>query len=148
MDPLSITVSCVTLISTIGKVSIQINGFVRSVRDARQDLDAVSRELHSLQTILEILSDDGDDQKSHGALPPNLVVQISGILLNCGGVLTQIQVAMEKYGGGGVRKGIKWSVSGREDMDKLRSSLEAHKSALGLTVDFATQYGFLCCLLR
>jgi hypothetical protein len=140
MDPLTITTTCITLVATIGKVSIQINTFVRQVRDSRRDLDAVSRELHSLENILNILSDEDNDQEKQAALPPNLVAQIAGIMSNCGVVLVQIQASLEKHGGGGLRKGVKWTVSGREDMDKLRSSLEAHKSALGLTLDFATQY--------
>jgi Fungal N-terminal domain of STAND proteins len=140
MDPLTITATCISLVSTIGQVSLQINTFVRQVRDARQDLDAVSRELHSLETILNIMSDEDDNQEKQAALPINLVAQITGIMSNCGGVLAQIQASLAKHGGGGLRKGIKWTISGREDMDKLRSSLEAHKSALGLTLDFATQY--------
>jgi hypothetical protein len=140
MDPLTITATCIGLVSTIGKVSYQINSFVRQVRDSRHDLDAVSRELHSLETILNILSDEEDEQEKQDALPPNLVAQIAVVLSNCGVVLGQIQASLKKHQGGGLVKGIKWTVSGRDDMEKLRSSLEAHKSALGLTLDFATQY--------
>ncbi|KAH8774034.1 hypothetical protein BGZ57DRAFT_403504 [Hyaloscypha finlandica] len=134
MDPLSITAGCSTLVTTVLKVSIQINGFVREVRDARWDLDAVSRELISLKTVLEILSEDAENSTG-GGFPRSLVRQICGILTNCGGVLEQIEASLQKHAGGGVKRGVKWSLSGRDDVNKLRSSLEAHKSALDIALD-------------
>jgi hypothetical protein len=134
MDPLSITVSCVGLIASVTKVSIKIHGFVREVRDARGDLDSVTRELASLKTVLEILSEDSTNSTG-GAFPSSLVKQILGILTNCGGVLQHIETSLDKYSRGGVKKGVEWSLAGREDMDKLRSSLEAHKSALDIALD-------------
>ncbi|KID83863.1 WD40/YVTN repeat-like-containing domain protein [Metarhizium guizhouense ARSEF 977] len=134
MDPLSITATCIGLVATVSKVSIQISGFVREVRDARGDLDAVSRELTSLKSVLEILAKDAENPTG-GGFPGSLVTQISGILTNCDGVLAQIQASLRKYAGGGVRKGMKWSLQGKDDMNKLRISLEAHKSALDLALD-------------
>jgi hypothetical protein len=93
MDPLSITASCVTLVATISKLSISINGFVREVRDARRDLDAVSRELQSLKTLLEIFSEDVQDS----AFPPSLLQQISGILKNTGVVLDDMGQLLGKF---------------------------------------------------
>ena len=58
MDPLSITATCIALVSTITKTSLLIGGFVKDVRAARSDLDGVSRELLSLKTVLELLADD------------------------------------------------------------------------------------------
>jgi hypothetical protein len=139
MDPLSITTACVGLVTTISKVSITVNGFVREVRDARGDLDAVSRELLSLKTVLELLSDDAEGSKG-GGFPQSLIKQISGILKNCHGVLEQIESSLRKHSGGGVKKGVKWSLSGRDDMNKLRSSLEAHKSALDIALDMVALY--------
>jgi len=138
MDPLSITVACVGLLTTVTKVSIQINGFIREVRDARGDLDYVSRELLSLKTVLEILSEDASS--SNGGFPPSLVRQISGILTNCGVVLEHIEASLQKHSGGGIRRGMKWSFEGRDDMNKLRSSLEAHKSALDIALDMVALY--------
>jgi ankyrin repeat protein len=139
MNPLSITAGCSNLVTTILKISIQIDGFVREVRDARWDLDAVSRELISLKTLLEILSEDAENSTG-GGFPQSLVSQICGILTNCGGVLEQIEASLQKHAGGGVKRGVKWSLSGRDDMNKLRSSLEAHKSALDIALDMVALY--------
>jgi len=35
---------------------------------------------------------------------------------------------------------VKWTLFGRDDMDKLRSSLEAHKSALDIALDMVALY--------
>jgi hypothetical protein len=64
MDPLSISATCISLVGTIVKTSIVVTGFVRDVRAARSDLDAVSRELLSLKTVLELLADDVADPTS------------------------------------------------------------------------------------
>jgi Fungal N-terminal domain of STAND proteins len=135
MDPLSITTGCVTLVATIAKLTVQINGFVREARGARSDLDAVSRELHSLTTVLEILAHDADDT-ARSAFPPSLAQQITGIVKNCGGVVSQIEASLEKHGGefARLRKGAQWSWGGKFDMEQLRSSLEAHKSALDIAL--------------
>lgn len=131
MDPLSIAVSCVTLVTTVGNLSLKIHTFVREVRDARGDLDAISKELGSLKMVLELLSDDA--KASNGAgFPESLIRQIAGILTNCAGVLKLIDESLTKHSGGGMRKGVKWSLAGRDDVNKLRSNLEAHKSALDM----------------
>lgn len=133
MDPLSITASCVTLVTTITKLSVLINGFVREVRDARRDLDAVSRELLSLQPLLEILSDDAGDS----AFPASLLQQIAGIIKNSGVVLEDIEKLLQTFSAFGLRRSMKWAINGRDDMAKLRSTLEAHKSALDIALDMA-----------
>jgi len=56
MDPLSIAAACVGLVSSITKASLSITIFIRQVRDAARDMDAVSRELLSLKAVLETLS--------------------------------------------------------------------------------------------
>lgn len=137
MDPLSITTACVGLVASVTKVSIQINSFVRKSRDARGDLDAVSRELASLQMVLELLNEDA---RSGKGFPVSLVKQISGILTNCGVVLEQIETLLQKYAEGGISPAVKWAIAGQDDMNKLRSSLEAHKSALDIAVDMVSLY--------
>ena len=61
MDQLSIAGTCISLVGTITKTSIVVTSFVRDVDVARSDLDAVSRELLSLKTVLELLADDVAD---------------------------------------------------------------------------------------
>jgi hypothetical protein len=73
MDPLS---------TIITRTSLVVISFVKDVRAPRSDLDAVSRELLSLKTVLELLADDVNDSTDQ-AIPSTLQKQISGIVTNC-----------------------------------------------------------------
>jgi Fungal N-terminal domain of STAND proteins len=134
MDPISITTGALSIVGSIGKLTITISTFVRQVRDARSDLDTVMRELVSLKSVLEILAEDVSQPGPNG-LPESLAEQVQGILTGCDGVVMQIAQTLSKF----ERKSLivkgQWALSGRGDMDKLRSSLEAHKSALNIALD-------------
>lgn len=62
---------------------------MREVRDVRGDLDAVSRELTSLKSVLKILSKNAKNLMRRGFLKP-LNRKIHGILTNYNSVLGQI----------------------------------------------------------
>ncbi|CAG7562543.1 unnamed protein product, partial [Fusarium equiseti] len=49
-----------------------------------------------------------------------------------------IQTCLTKYGDGWAKSKAAWALNGKGDMQKLRSSLEAHKSALELALDMLT----------
>ncbi|KAF2474415.1 uncharacterized protein BDR25DRAFT_340892 [Lindgomyces ingoldianus] len=135
MDPLSISVSCATLVGAVAKTSALVTGFVRDVRDARGDLDAISRELLSLKTVLELLADDTADI-SNTTIPPTLQNQILGIIMNCDGVVAEMEASLKNHGDSKLGKAGYWTVGGgKGDMAKLRFGLEAHKSALELALD-------------
>ncbi|KAF2467453.1 uncharacterized protein BDR25DRAFT_374732 [Lindgomyces ingoldianus] len=135
MDPLSISASCCALVGSIGTVSLTVNNFVRRVRDARSDLDAVSRELGSLKTVLELLGDDVE-QYGENHMATTLEKQVLDILKNCDIVIHSIGRELKKHGDGKkFTKGVRWSVNGRGDMLKLRSNLEAHRAALDLALE-------------
>ncbi|KAM5362716.1 hypothetical protein ACJZ2D_012378 [Fusarium nematophilum] len=136
MDPLSIASGCAGLVTAIGSLSFSIHTFVRTCREARSDLDRVSRELHSLQTVLELIQEDAADEEK--PFPPTLGQHVTGIVSNCTAVVVEIQSCITKYGDGRLRSKMSWTVNGQGDMEKLRTSLEAHKSALELALDMLT----------
>lgn len=137
MDPLSITATCISLVSTITKTSLFVGGFVKDVRAARSDLDGVSRELLSLKTVLELLAEDAADS-ARESFPQTLQKQITGIISNCTGVVVDIEETLKKHEGGKLNKAAQWVAFGKNDMVKLRSSLEAHKSALEIALEMVT----------
>ena len=118
MDPLSITATCFGLISSITRTSLAVIGFVKDVRSARSDLDAVSRELLSLKTVLELLADDVNDSSSQ-SIPQTLQKQIAGIVTNCTGVVEEIEKTLKKHDGGKLTKSAQWVASGKSDVAKL-----------------------------
>jgi archaellum component FlaC len=134
MDPQSITTGVTSIIETIDQLTITISSFVKQIRDARNDLDAIMRELVSLKIVLELLADDlsGSDQ---GPLPESLTKQIRGILDGCETVITHIKETLAKFQGNSLVVKRQWVTSGRPDMDKLKPSLEAHNTALGIALD-------------
>ncbi|KAI8712293.1 hypothetical protein NCS52_01327000 [Fusarium sp. LHS14.1] len=80
MDPLSIAAGCAGLITAIGGLSINLHSFVRTCREARGDLDSVSRELLSLQIILELIKEDASD--SSKPFPKTLNQHVTAIIGN------------------------------------------------------------------
>jgi len=137
-DPLSIAVSCVGLLSAIATATVRINGFVRTARDARADLDDVSRELSSLRTVLELIQAKAED--SQNQLPETIVNHLCEVLTNCSGAVADIEKILKKYDKNDALTSSRWALSGKGDVEKLRSHLEAHTSALSLVLDMMNLY--------
>ena len=140
-DPLSLTVACISLISTIGKTSSFITSFVRRCRAARYDLDNISRELTSLENVLSLLKDDIDTTNDQ-AIPETLQKEIATIIANCGRVLEELVELLRRHNGG-VGQAVCWATTGTQDAAKLRSSLDAYRGALNLALDLLTLYVYL-----
>lgn len=133
MDPLSVTSGCAGLIMAIGGLSVKIHSFVRTCREARGDLDSVSRELLSLRTILELVQEDASDETK--PFPKTLNQHVTAIIANCNLVVADIQSCITKYGQDRLKTRVSWAINGQGDINKLRSSLEAHKTALEIALD-------------
>jgi hypothetical protein len=94
----------------------------------------VSRELLSLQTVLELIQEDVADDAA--AFPETLERHVSAIVLNCNSVVTEIQDCITKHSSDNPLKAkTSWAINGQGDIAKLRLSLEAHKAALELALD-------------
>lgn len=137
MDPLSITGACVGLVGSITTISVKIHSFVREVRDARSDLEAVEVQLTSLKMVLGILEDESKAFTGEG-MKKELVEQVCGIMANCESVLKDIETALAEFSRGRLRNGLKWSISGRGDMEKKRVNLESYKLMLNVTLELIT----------
>ncbi|KAK0614344.1 chitin synthase N-terminal-domain-containing protein [Immersiella caudata] len=132
-DPFSIAASCVGLLAAISTATIRISEFVHNARTARTDLDAVSRELGSLRTVLELIQTDAEN--SQNQLPQTIVHHLCEVLTNCNGAVADIETVLRKYEKSDAVTSSRWALSGRGDVEKLRAHLEAHTSALGLVLD-------------
>jgi len=130
-DPLSLAGSAVGLAATIGRVAKDVEQFMRQVREARADMDAISRELWSVRAALEMLA---DDVKSGVTVPQTL----EDILKNCGEVTARLDATLQKYNSERLQVRVKYVWSGKETINGYRSTLAAHKGALDLAVDLIT----------
>lgn len=132
-DSTLVAANCAGLISTIAALSSDTHIFVRTCRDSRRDLDKVSRELQSLQSVLGLIQEDAEDEDK--PFPPAIGQHVSGIVSNCNSVVLKIQSCITEYGDSRLEPKATWTVTRQGDMQKLRTSLEAHKSALELALD-------------
>ena len=137
MDPISITAGCVALTATATKLADTITRFVRDVRVARADLDAVSRELGSLKLILLTLGDEFVDEGSDDAveLPATLRKQIQDMIGNCQAVLVDIGRLLEEQKKSRIGEAQRWTLTGKADVSRLQMSLAAHRGALDIALE-------------
>ncbi len=128
---------CITLGGDITKVSLVLNGFVREVREARADVDGISRELHSLQSVLDLLKEDNE------LFPPQLAVQTPVILEYCSKVVEELDTCFALLNRGDLPRQDKrklWASSGRKESARFKPALEAHRTAIGLALDLVEAY--------
>jgi hypothetical protein len=131
MDPLT---ACLTLLSNATRFATD---FVVGCREARNDIAAVSRELSDLDITLHILK-HGAESAELNQLPEDLRQYIHDITLDCTTVLRDFEALLRQYQGPGLERAVKWTLSGRQEAEKIRVSLEAQKRTLGLVVETTT----------
>lgn len=136
MDPLSITAACLSISATVPTLMVRILAFVSEVKGARKDLDGVHRELSSLQLCLNALRIE--DTTGRCKLPPDVATQTCQILVNIETTMRQISNLMDKLGSGRLGRRIQWAATEKEEMNKLRSSLESNKTALEISLTLGT----------
>lgn len=139
----SINTGCFTASNAITKTSPALRSFIREVREARAELDAVLAELQSLEGVLELLKDDAS------ALPVDLARRTPPLLQHCTSIVQQIEGYMHVCNGLGLTrrdKKFRWMAI-RGDMDKLRLTLEGYKSTLAVVTDLVGMCVFVPLLL-
>ncbi|KAH8681041.1 hypothetical protein BX600DRAFT_10540 [Xylariales sp. PMI_506] len=135
----TITTDCIELGSTIHRASLILNEYVREVREARADLDAVSRELHSLQSVLNLLKDDAS------SLPSKLSTETPALVQQCNRTVSELDADLLALDGSALsrtQKRSQWISRGKQQMAELMPALEAHRIILGLALDLVgTTFG-------
>ena len=58
-------------------------------------------------------------------------------------VVAEIELTLNRQSGSRLAKAARWTAVGQGNISKLRSSLEAHKSALDIALDMVTLYWYL-----
>ena len=135
MDPLSITTSSLTLLSTIAKSSFAITDFVRRYQAAATDLNDVKLELSELRTSLELLQSVlGDSEGS--ALPQSLGSHVVSIIQRCDDTLKRLDGVLAKHKGSFAAA--RWVLDGKREVTDLRHNLEAYRGTLNVMLETAT----------
>lgn len=114
-----------------------MTSFVVTYQDARQDLAAVSHELLDLEMTLHILK--GNSKVKHqSTLPENMHQRICDVMGNCTSVLSELDALLQSYDSSRSTLAMRWALSGRKDVEKIRSSLDTYKAALSLIMQVTT----------
>jgi hypothetical protein len=132
IEPLSIVIACTSLISNVGKASVEIYTFVSKVRDAHRDLDAVLKELSSLGLCLETLRNDA--MVTTNRVPQPLEHRVLLVLVNTAEVVKEMREMLDNLSSVRFGNQMKWAIYGENDMNKLRSRLESHKASLEIAL--------------
>lgn len=138
MDPLSIASASAGLLSSIASLTLTITKFVSSVRNARNDMDGVRRELSSLQLCVEALQNDIQDPQIQ--YPPSLQRSLVDVLRNCDGVTKEMETLLKQSTANSLGKRIKWAAIQQDEMNKLRLRLEAHKATINIALEMVMMY--------
>ena len=124
------TTGFVGLLAAAAQLSVQITTFVSSVKYAHRDMDALLRELSSLSWYLEILRDNSRNITYPNRFCDNLI----GVLENCNSVTNEMAAKLRKLSSANLGRRLRWTLKNKSEMDRLRSSLESHKSALAIAL--------------
>jgi Fungal N-terminal domain of STAND proteins len=128
MDPFSITVGVVGLLSTLAGMSVQINDMRKEFVEAENEIDALLRELTDLSNVLSKL------QNCHLGLPDNLSKDLALLLRNCSSTATEAEIHLRKSSARRFRAAY-WSFSGKKECLQLCRSLEAYKATISITLN-------------
>ncbi|KXJ86169.1 hypothetical protein Micbo1qcDRAFT_237103 [Microdochium bolleyi] len=132
MESLTITTDCITLGSAVAKMTWLLNAVVREVRESRSVLDSLSRELHSLEGVLDLLQEDAD------SFPPELAADTPIILERCQQVIDELDKHLSRLNQPELssrERRVLWFETGREASVGLEKRVAAHRAVLGLAID-------------
>ena len=100
-------------------------------------MDGISRELHSLQGVLDLLKEDAD------LFPPPLAAQTLAVLEHCGKVLTALDMCFLTLNSRELPRQERrklWVASGKRDSALFKPVIEAHRSLIGIALDLVEAY--------
>lgn len=129
MDPLSLSLACLGAVGTISQLLVQVSGFVSDVRDARKDMEAVSRELTSLTICLASLKDDSERV--------NFPETLLDVVRSCDTIAKEMADVLSKLSNAKMAR-VRWTLGDRDQINRYKSSLESHKLCIDIALDMAS----------
>ena len=133
MDPTSIAASGITLAGCIVTCSAAVNHFVRQVKHARKDLDAINNELSATSEILNPLV-LGLTESQGSPLPEAILLIIDTSVRQCISIVDHLKADIDHYKRDSGWSKTKWVLFGEKNAQKARENLEMHKVSLGLAL--------------
>jgi hypothetical protein len=126
--------SVFAVVELVGRVSALAASFMRGVRDARRDMIQVRKNMSDLSTVLEMVAEDlekeGDSALGDMSHSQRHIVDIAH---GCCAVLLEIEAVIREG-----QSRLRWVLSGKERVNKLRERLETYKLSLDVALDYRT----------
>jgi hypothetical protein len=138
MDPLSLSASIAGLISLADVTFKYVYKYVRAVKDAKNEVEALSDEINGLATLLRVLGALASDLEAEGdRFDPALRTHY---LSHCNKTLDRIDKRLKKATDSftrskleGISRQLKWPFSASETKDLL-TELSRHKATISLAL--------------
>lgn len=134
MDPVSITVACVGLLSGLTTISTKIRNLTIDASNTAKEVTALQTELDSLQRSLALFYGGGLADR----YPEHLRTDLEKIIRECKFVVDEIDRLLDRMTPNGFPQRLQWSLSTRDEVLRLHRSLEGHKSAISIAIAFAS----------
>lgn len=117
--------------NAITRTVLDLNSFVRDVRESRADLTSLSAELHALDGVLDLLKDDA----ASVAFPADLALQTPAVVAGSGALVADVgNILGGGEGDGSSEKRSRW-LAMRQHIAESRTVLEVYRLTLGLALD-------------
>ncbi|OTA88017.1 hypothetical protein M434DRAFT_15199 [Hypoxylon sp. CO27-5] len=130
MDPLSISMACITLGELMFKASRAAASFVCDIRSAQADIDAMNSEFNSIKDMIDLFTEEFLKRT-----PGQLQTKITAVVANCIKITGEIHQVLSQYQNPLGRRDLRWAFSGKKELEKLRAILNAHRKALDIALD-------------
>ncbi|OTB16459.1 hypothetical protein K445DRAFT_21420 [Daldinia sp. EC12] len=135
MDPLSISMACVTLADLMFKVSRVTSSFLRGIRTAETDVNEITAEFDSISATMKLLTKEFLEKT-----PENIRGKISDVVASCSKIIEEIHRLLSYYSPPLCTRRIRWVISGKKSLETLKNSLNTHRLTLGMALDIANLY--------
>ncbi|KAI1476761.1 hypothetical protein F4774DRAFT_225833 [Daldinia eschscholtzii] len=132
MDPLSISMACVTLADLMFKVSRVTSSFLRGIRTAETGLNEITAEFDSISATMKLLTKEFLENT-----PENPRGKISDVVTSCSKTIEEIHRLLSYYSPPLYTRRIRWVISGKKSLETLKNSLNTHRLTLGMALDIA-----------
>lgn len=129
METAGVALGSLSLVLQIPYTIKSLKGTLSRYKNARADVDGVSRELFSLDLCIE------DIRTEFYNWPEATRTEVFHILKNCELSIQNLEEYIKPFVGGNFRQRIKYSMGDREKLDGFRKELESYKTLLSIAMN-------------
>jgi len=135
MDPFSITVGAVGLLSSLAALLVKLNELRADFVEAETEIDAMLQAFTDLTGILTRLQNSGETS----SLPGNLSKNLASVLSNCNKTAVEAGVLLRNASMHRMRR-VYWASTGKKECVGLYRGIKAHKATISIALNLCSMY--------